>query len=83
MFFSNKFKNFKNIRHCFFSRNKGVSEGIYASLNCGLGSSDKKENILKNLNIVSGKIGVSPKNLFSMKMHARTKANQGNFSWIF
>jgi YfiH family protein len=66
MFFSNKFKNFKNIRHCFFSRNKGVSEGIYASLNCGLGSSDKKENTLKNLNIVSGKIGVSPKNLFLM-----------------
>ena len=66
MFFSNRFKNFKNIRHCFFSRNKGVSEGIYNSLNCGLGSSDKKENILKNLNIVSGKIGVSPKNLFLM-----------------
>ena len=66
MFFSKKFKSFKNIKHCFFSRNEGVSRGIYKSLNCGLGSGDKKENVLENLNIVSKKIGIKTDNLFTM-----------------
>ena len=66
MFFSKKFKSFKNINHCFFSKNGGVSSGIYSSLNCGTGSDDKKENILKNLDIVSKKIGLNNKNLFIM-----------------
>ena len=66
MFFSKKLKKFNNINHCFFSRNGGVSQGIYNSLNCGLGSDDKKENILKNLNIVSRKMGLNTENLFTM-----------------
>ena len=66
MFFSKKFKNFKNIKHCFFSKNGGVSQGIYKSLNCGLGSEDKKKNVLNNLNIVSNKMGVNIENLFKM-----------------
>ena len=66
MFFSKKFRSFKNIKHCFFSRNEGVSRGIYKSLNCGLGSGDKKENVLENLNIVSKKIGIKTDNLFTM-----------------
>ena len=66
MFFSKKLKTFNNISHCFFSKNGGVSRGIYNSLNCGLGSADKKENVLKNLDIVSKKIGLNNKNLFTM-----------------
>ena len=66
MFFSKKFKTFKNIKHCFFSKNGGVSQGIYNSLNCGLGSEDKKKNVLNNLNIVSNKMGVKIENLFTM-----------------
>ena len=57
MFFSKKLQKFKNLRHCFFSRKDGVSQGIYESLNCGIGSYDKKENVLKNLELVSEKIG--------------------------
>ena len=66
MFFSKKFETFKNIKHCFFSKNGGVSQGIYKSLNCGLGSEDKKKNVLNNLNIVSNKMGVNIENLFTM-----------------
>jgi len=66
MYFSKNLNRFDNIRHCFFSKNGGVSEGLYNSLNCGLGSRDKKENILNNLAIVSKKIGVRNKNLFLM-----------------
>jgi len=36
------------IRHGFFTREGGVSEGIYASLNCGLGSRDSAENVIAN-----------------------------------
>ena len=57
MFFSEKLKKFKNINHCFFSRKNGFSKGNYLSLNCGLGSDDKKQNVIKNLNLVSKKIG--------------------------
>ena len=66
MYFSKKFSEFKNLKHCFFSKNGGVSEDIYSSLNCGLGSNDKKNNVLNNLSIVSKKIGVSKNNLFLM-----------------
>tara|TARA_B110000438_G_scaffold236886_1_gene234133 strand:+ start:307 stop:1068 length:762 start_codon:yes stop_codon:yes gene_type:complete len=66
MFFSNNLKKFSNLKHCFFSRNCGVSEGIYKSLNCGPGSSDSRKNILQNLEIVSKKIGVARNSLFLM-----------------
>tara|TARA_B100000378_G_scaffold177034_1_gene142897 strand:- start:1 stop:762 length:762 start_codon:yes stop_codon:yes gene_type:complete len=60
---SKKLNKFKNIKHGFFNRNGGKSLGIYKSLNCGIGSFDKKINILKNLNIVCKKIGCSNKKL--------------------
>ena len=34
--------NFKNISHGFFNSEGGYSNGIYKSLNCGIGSKDKK-----------------------------------------
>ena len=40
MFYSKKLKNFKNIKHCFFSRHGGFSKGLYKGLNCGRGSKD-------------------------------------------
>tara|TARA_X000001036_G_scaffold269095_1_gene249801 strand:- start:9009 stop:9770 length:762 start_codon:yes stop_codon:yes gene_type:complete len=66
MFFSGQFKKFKNINHCFFSKKNGYSEGIYKSLNCGIGSFDKKENIIKNLNLVSKTMQVKNNNLILM-----------------
>ncbi len=36
------------IRHAFFTREGGVSEGIYASLNGGIGSSDKATKVHEN-----------------------------------
>ena len=36
------------IRHGFFSRNGGVSEGAYGSLNCGYGSGDAAEKVSEN-----------------------------------
>jgi len=66
MFFSKKLNKFKNIKHCFFSRKNGFSSGLYKSLNCGIGSSDRKKNILKNLKFVSKKIGCEEKFLITL-----------------
>ena len=66
MFFSKKLQKFENIKHCFFSRNGGFSKGDYESLNCGLGSGDKKENVLKNLESVSKKIGCKKESLITL-----------------
>src|SRR6185312_12034283 len=41
-------KALSGIRHGFFTRQGGVSQGIYASLNCGLGSNDDTERVLEN-----------------------------------
>ena len=66
MFYSRKFKKFKDLKHCFFSRKGGFSKGIYGSLNCGWGSRDNKINVLKNLNYVSKKMKVKKNNLVLM-----------------
>ena len=58
---SKKLKKYKNISHGFFKKNGGKSKGIYKSLNCGLGSKDKKVNVLKNLKIIQNKIGCKKK----------------------
>lgn len=36
------------LRHGFYGRAGGVSQGIYSGLNCGLGSDDAQEDILEN-----------------------------------
>ena len=66
MFYSNKFKKFKNIKHCFFSKKGGFSKGIYKSLNCGKGSKDDQKLINKNLALVSKKFKINTNRLFLM-----------------
>jgi YfiH family protein len=41
-------KALPSIRHGFFAREGGISEGIYASLNCGLGSNDEAQRVIEN-----------------------------------
>ena len=55
--------NFKNISHGFFNSEGGYSNGIYKSLNCGIGSKDKKRRVLLNLKKVSKRIKVANNNL--------------------
>ena len=38
----------KRVRHAFFTRAGGVSEGVYASLNGGLGSNDDRAHVSEN-----------------------------------
>ena len=66
MFYSKKLKNFKMLKHCFFSKKNGFSKGIYSSLNCGRGSKDNKKNVQKNLDFVAKKMKVKKNKLILM-----------------
>ena len=56
IFKSNSFSKNSNILHAFFTRKNGTSKGIYGTLNCGLGSKDKKKHVYQNIEIVKKKI---------------------------
>ena len=64
MITSKKLSKFKKIKHGFFNKIGGKSKGIYRSLNCGIGSKDKKKTVLRNLSIVRNKINKNSKNIF-------------------
>lgn len=51
------------VRHGFFTREGGVSEGIYAALNCGIGSKDDRERVRENRWRVATVLGVAPEAL--------------------
>src|SRR6195952_4306295 len=48
------------LRHGFFRREGGVSEGIYAGLNGGLGSNDDPAHVAENRRRMAGAVGVDP-----------------------
>jgi YfiH family protein len=49
----------RNIRHAFFTRDGGVSTGVYASLNGGTGSRDDPEKVRENRNRMAAALEVS------------------------
>ncbi len=64
---SKKLSKFSKIKHGFFNKKGGISSGIYKSLNCGIGSKDKKSNVKRNLEIVRKKIGTKSNKIFLVK----------------
>ena len=54
---------FPNIRHAFFTREGGVSDGIYQSLNGGIGSNDAPDNVRENRARMAAALGVAPTHL--------------------
>ncbi len=48
------------LRHAFFSREGGVSTGLYASLNGGLGSNDDPAHVAENRRRMAEHLGVAP-----------------------
>jgi YfiH family protein len=53
------------IRHAFFTRDGGVSTGVYEGLNGGTGSSDKPEHIVENRARMAAAVGVTPENFLT------------------
>jgi polyphenol oxidase len=48
------------IRHAFFTRDGGVSDGVYASLNAGIGSDDVPARVVENRSRMAAALGVRP-----------------------
>jgi len=48
------------LRHAFFSREGGISAGIYAGLNGGLGSNDDPADVAENRRRMAEQMGVAP-----------------------
>ena len=58
--------SYPGIRHAFFTRQGGVSEGLYQSLNGGLGSSDDRERVIENRRRMAARLAVEPDALISV-----------------
>ena len=48
------------LRHAFFTREGGISSGIYEGLNGGLGSNDDPANVAENRRRMAEQMGVAP-----------------------
>ena len=53
------------IHHGFFTRSGGVSHGVYATLNGGVGSNDAPENVAENRARMAVALGVKPDHLLT------------------
>ena len=61
------------IRHGFFTRDGGVSDGFYASLNAGLGSRDVPARVAENRARMAAALGVTPDQLVTAyQVHSPT-----------
>ncbi len=61
------------IAHGFFTRDGGVSTGIYGSLNCGLGSRDQRTLVMENRSRVARHLGTTgDKVLTAYQIHSAT-----------
>ena len=53
------------VRHAFFTRDGGVSLGVYASLNGGVGSDDRPAAVTENRTRMAAALGVAPDRLLT------------------
>lgn len=56
----------RGVRHGFFTRVGGVSEGLYRGLNVGIGSRDRPEHVTENRRRVATAMGVVPDRLLTL-----------------
>jgi YfiH family protein len=54
------------IRHAFFTREGGVSQGLYAGLNGGVGSKDDPAHVAENRRRMAEAMGVAPKQFLTV-----------------
>jgi polyphenol oxidase len=69
------------LRHGFFLRTGGVSEGVYASLNCGRGSNDAKDRVEENRARVAAQLGVTSARLIGPRQIHSARAVIAKQAW--
>ncbi len=70
---SSLLSQFDGIQHGFFTRNGGVSGGVYASLNCSPGSYDKIEHVMQNRALAMTALGLDTATLYGLNQIHSTK----------
>ncbi len=81
MIVSDFLKEQSGIRHGFFTREGGVSTGLYASLNCGFGSGDIAENVGENRARVAAKLGTSRAELVTVRQVHSSRVVVADTPW--
>jgi YfiH family protein len=69
------------IHHGFFTRQGGVSSGLYGTLNCGPGSGDRSENVSQNRARVAEALGVEGNRLLTLYQSHSAKAIIADKPW--
>ena len=69
------------VRHGFFTRLGGVSDGIYASLNCGPGSGDAEANVAQNRALVAELLEIEPNRLLTIYQKHGAEAVVADKPW--
>jgi YfiH family protein len=70
------------VRHGFFTRNGGVSQGPFASLNCSLSGADARDAVLENRARVARAIGADPASLMGATQVHGIAVAQVNAPWL-
>jgi polyphenol oxidase len=65
MLYAASIARLSGIQHAFFTREGGVSSGIYATLNAGVGSHDEPGNVAENRARMAAALGVRPDHLLT------------------
>lgn len=73
--------NRAGIRHAFLTRSGGVSTGIYAGLNCGLGSSDNPNHVRENRSRAAQTIDVAPDRLRTLYQVHSARVVDADDAW--
>jgi polyphenol oxidase len=69
------------IRHAFFTRAGGVSSGLYASLNGGVGSQDEAGKVIENRARMAAALGVEPGRLLTAYQSHSPKVVAAEAPW--
>ncbi|MGI9364392.1 MAG: peptidoglycan editing factor PgeF [Rhizobiaceae bacterium] len=62
---SDSLESIPGISHAFFTRQGGVSSGLYEGLNAGLGSGDNRQHVLENRRRMTAHLGVGDEKMAS------------------
>ncbi len=71
----------ESVHHAFFTREGGVSEGVYASLNCGFGSRDDPARVAENRARAMGMIGMPVSALTTVHQEHTARAVIADRAW--
>ncbi len=79
---ANTLADLPGMQHRFFTRQGGVSSGLYSSLNCGYGSGDAPDNVRENRRRAAAEFELAADDLLTVhQIHSTEVIEVGNQRW--